>query len=100
MAARVSAGSRVIRLTSTRSGTLSRNIVRDGRRAGDVIARIRALTKGTPSPREKLDLSGTVQEVLALIGDEARKNKVTVRTRFAEDAHAVLGIVSSCNRSC
>ena len=60
------------------------DIVRDGKRAGEVIARIRALTKRTAPPREKLDLNDTVREVLALVGDEAKRNSV-------DDPDAVCG---------
>ena len=34
-------------------------------------------------PREKLDLNETIREVLALVGDEAKKKSVIIRTRFA-----------------
>ena len=68
-----------------------RDIVRDGKRAGEVIARIRALTKRTAPPREKLDLNDTVREVLALVGDEAKRNSVTIRTQFASDLSPVSG---------
>jgi PAS domain S-box-containing protein len=68
-----------------------RDIVRDGKRAGEVIARIRALTKRSAPPREKLDLNDTVREVLALVRDQAKGNSVTIRTRLAEDAFPVLG---------
>ena len=70
---------------------LSGDIVRDGKRAGEVIARIRALTKRTAPPREKLDLNDTIREVLVLVGDEAKRNSVTIRTRFADDVFPVLG---------
>jgi C4-dicarboxylate-specific signal transduction histidine kinase len=65
------------------------DIVRDGKRAGEVIARIRALTKRTAPPREKLDLNQTVQEVLALTGDQARRKRVLIYTRFASDVSPV-----------
>ncbi|HEV3333181.1 MAG TPA: PAS domain S-box protein [Bryobacteraceae bacterium] len=68
-----------------------RDIVRDGKRAGEVIARIRALTKRTAPPSEELDLNETVQEVLAIVGDEARKNSAVIRTQFANDLSPVLG---------
>ena len=68
-----------------------RDIVRDGKRAGEVIARIRALTKRTAPPREKLDLNETIREVLALVGDEAKRNSVTIRTLFADDLSPVSG---------
>jgi PAS domain S-box-containing protein len=67
------------------------DIVRDGKRAGEVIARIRALTRRTAPAREKLDLNETVGEVLAMVGDEARKNSVVIRTQFADDLSAASG---------
>ena len=68
-----------------------RRIVRDGKRAGEVIARIRALTRKAATPTEKLDLNETIGEVLALIGDEARRKSVIVRTQFADDLSPVSG---------
>ncbi|MBV9251762.1 MAG: PAS domain S-box protein, partial [Acetobacteraceae bacterium] len=68
-----------------------RDIVRDGKRAGDVIARIRALTKRAPPPAEKLDLNETVREVLALIDAEMKRNSVMMQTRFRDDVFPVLG---------
>ena len=67
-----------------------RDIVRDGKRAGEVIARIRALTKRTALPRRNNGLNETIREVLALVGDQAKKNSVTIRTQFADDAWPVL----------
>jgi PAS domain S-box-containing protein len=68
-----------------------RDIVRDGKRAGEVIARIRALTKRTALPREKLDLNETIREVLAIVGDEAKRKSAVIRTQFADDLSPVLG---------
>jgi PAS domain S-box-containing protein len=67
-----------------------RDIVRDGKRAGDVIARIRALTKRTALPKEKLNVNETIREVLALVGDQAKRNNVVFRTRFADEDCPVL----------
>ena len=69
----------------------ARDIVRDGKRAGEVIARIRALTKKAAASREKLDLNETIREVLALVGDEAKRKSVVIRTQFADDVFPVLG---------
>jgi len=69
----------------------ARRIVRDGKRAGEVIARIRALTKKAPTPREKLDLNETLRQVLALVGDEAKRKSVNIRTQFADDLSPVSG---------
>ena len=69
----------------------ARRIVRDGKRAAEVVARVRAMTKRTEAPREKLDVNETIRDVLALVGDEAKKNRVLIRTEFADDVFPVLG---------
>jgi PAS domain S-box-containing protein len=69
----------------------ARRIVRDGKRAGEIIARIRALTKKAVASRAKLNLNETIREVLALVGDEAKRNTVVIRTRFGDDVFPVLG---------
>jgi signal transduction histidine kinase len=69
-----------------------RDIVRDGKRAGAVIARIRALTnRAAQVLSEKLDLKETISEVLALVGDETKKRGVAVRSQFASDVSPVSG---------
>jgi PAS domain S-box-containing protein len=68
-----------------------RRIVGAGKHAGEVIARIRALTKRTAAPKERLDLNETIREVLPLVGDEAKRNKVMIRTQFADDASPIFG---------
>jgi signal transduction histidine kinase len=68
-----------------------RRIVRDGKRAGDVIARVRALATKTATAKERLDMNETAREVIALAGDELRKNRVAVRTEFAPELLPVLG---------
>ncbi len=68
-----------------------RRIVRDGKRAGEVIARIQGLTKRAATPREELNLNDTIREVLALVGDEAKKRNVLIRTQFAADLSPVSG---------
>ena len=61
-----------------------RRIVRDGKRAGEVVGRIRALTKRAATPRERLDLNEIIREVLALVGDEAKRKRVI-------DPHTICG---------
>jgi PAS domain S-box-containing protein len=69
----------------------ARRIVRDGRRAAEIIGRIRALTKRTAMPKGELDLNETIREILPLVGDEAKKKSVTIRTSFGNDVFLVLG---------
>ena len=68
-----------------------RRIVAAGRHAGEVIARIRALTTRTEAPAEKLDLNETIRQVLVLVGDKAKRHNVTIRTLFADGLSAVTG---------
>jgi PAS domain S-box-containing protein len=69
----------------------ARRIVRDGKRAAEIIARIRALTKRTAEHQERLDLNETIREVLPLVGDEAKKRSVIIRTFLAEEIFPVVG---------
>jgi PAS domain S-box-containing protein len=69
----------------------ARRIVRDGKRAGEVIARLRALAKRAATSRERLDLNETIQDVLALVSDEATKKSVITQTQFADDLSPVSG---------
>ncbi len=68
-----------------------RRIVRDGKRAGDVIARIRALATKTATTKERLDMNEAIREVVAFAQDEVRRNRVTLRTEFAPDLSLVWG---------
>jgi PAS domain S-box-containing protein len=69
----------------------TRRIVRDGKRAAEIIARIRALTKRTTEHREKLNLNETIREILLLVGDEAKKKSMNIGTSFAEGLFPVVG---------
>ncbi|PRX97550.1 ATP-binding sensor histidine kinase [Paraburkholderia sp. BL25I1N1] len=66
-------------------------IVRDARRASDVIGRIRALIKKAPSRKDRLEINDTVREVIELTRGEAAKNCVSVLTHFAEGLPLISG---------
>ena len=66
-------------------------IVRDGNRASEVIARIRALVRRTDTERGRLALNDVIGEVIALLKTELRRNKITVKTRLARRLPAVWG---------
>ena len=53
-------------------------IVADGNRASAVIARIRGFIKKAPEEKSELDVNEVIQEVLALVGPELQKNRVSV----------------------
>ena len=66
-------------------------IVRDALRAGEVIARIRALTRKDPTHKECLDLNETIEQVLVLARGELQKNRVVLHMELARDLPSVLG---------
>ena len=68
-----------------------RRIMRDGQRASQVIARVRALSQKTATEKEPLDLNAAIQEVLGLAQSEVNRTRVTLRTAFAPDLPRVLG---------
>jgi PAS domain S-box-containing protein len=68
-----------------------RRIIGAGKHAGEVIARIRAMTKRTAAAKEELDLNETIREILVLVGDEAKRQSVILRTSFAIDLSHVWG---------
>src|SRR5437867_4157642 len=66
-------------------------IVRDGNRAGEVIARIRALVQKTDTEKVRLDINQTVQEVVILMQNEAARKGVAIRMDLAANVPLVLG---------
>jgi signal transduction histidine kinase len=66
-------------------------IARDGRRASDVIGRIRALARKATTEKEMLDINEIIREVVALAEGEARRARAKVRTDLAVTLPRVLG---------
>jgi PAS domain S-box-containing protein len=66
-------------------------IARDGKRASDVISRIRALVRKTGSEKEQLNINQAIEEVVHLTKDEALRKGVVLRTERADDLPFVLG---------
>jgi PAS domain S-box-containing protein len=66
-------------------------IIRDGNRAGDVISGMRTLFKKAPTTKEPVDINEVAQEVLILTQTELKKNRVSLRTQFANDLPIVIG---------
>jgi PAS domain S-box-containing protein len=64
-------------------------VVADGHRAGEIIARIRALAKKAPARKEWLDINETIREVIALARSEVQRSGVALETRLSDDVHYV-----------
>jgi PAS domain S-box-containing protein len=66
-------------------------IARDGRRAADVIARIRTLARRTATEKEPLDMNEVIGDVIAVAAGEARSTRARVRTDLAGNLPRVIG---------
>jgi signal transduction histidine kinase len=66
-----------------------RRTMRDGNRASDVIARLRALFNKTEPAFESVDLNEATREVIALSLGELQSSQVSVRTELAADLQCV-----------
>jgi len=58
-------------------------IVEDGKRAGDVIERLRSLYKNSPPKRELVEVNEIVREMVVLLRGEANRYAVSIRTDLA-----------------
>jgi C4-dicarboxylate-specific signal transduction histidine kinase len=66
-------------------------IIRDGSRAAQVVARIRALSQKTRAARESVNINEAIEEIVVLIGAELQRDRVVLRMDLAADLPSVLG---------
>lgn len=66
-------------------------IVRDGKRAGEVIARIRAILKKSDPEKGAVDISRAIRNVVSVARDEAVRNGIRLRLDLAEKIPNVEG---------
>jgi len=69
----------------------ARRTIRDGKRASDVITRLRALFGKKDITTESIDLNEATLEVLALSRSELQRGQVVVQTQLANDLPPVIG---------
>ena len=69
----------------------ARRTIRDGRRAADVITRLRAIFGKKEPITEPVDLNEATREVIALTESELNRNGVLVRTELADDLPLATG---------
>jgi len=65
-------------------------IIREGKRAGDIVGRIRGLVQKSPPQKEPLDLNETILGVIALTRSEAQNHRVSLETRLSPHLPTVL----------
>lgn len=66
-------------------------VVRDGHRAGDVIASIRGLTKKSSTTMTELAINEVIADVTDLLRSELRQNEITLELDLAADLKALMG---------
>ena len=67
-------------------------IAADGRRAGEIVSRIRDLVKKAPGRRiESLNVNAVIVQVIALTGGEISNNGASLQTRMTDDLPLVWG---------
>jgi PAS domain S-box-containing protein len=69
----------------------ARRIIRDGRRAADVITRLRALFSKKESTLEPVDLNEATREVIALSMNDLQRNRVVLAAELADGLPPVTG---------
>jgi NO-binding membrane sensor protein with MHYT domain len=65
--------------------------VKDGRRAVEIIGRIRTLIKKEPPRKDALEINEAIVELIALTRGEVMKNNVSVRTQLGEGLPLIQG---------
>jgi predicted ATPase/signal transduction histidine kinase len=68
-----------------------RRITRDGSRAGEIVARIRALAKKAPPQKDPLNLNEIIAEVIAMVRSELQGNRVMLQTKLVSDLPLIFG---------
>jgi signal transduction histidine kinase len=69
----------------------ARRTIRDGNRAADVIARVRALFAKKEPAIEAVDLNEVTREAMALSLSDLQRNRVVLQSDLAEDLPAITG---------
>jgi len=66
-------------------------IVKDQRRAAEIISRIRLLFKKSTPEWEVVDVNESIREMIVLLRSEATRYNITVRTELAADLPRIMG---------
>ncbi|SRR6266404_2009069 len=69
----------------------AQDIIREGKRAGEVISRIRAFLRKTETEKAPLDINQTIRDVVILMRNEAEGKGVALHMELASNLPLVLG---------
>lgn len=65
-------------------------IIADGKRAADVVTRIRSLVSGAPPQKERMNVNDCIRGVIGLLEPEIRRNHIVVQTHLPGDLPLVM----------
>jgi signal transduction histidine kinase len=65
-------------------------VVRNGKRAADIINRIRSLSRKGDSQRQPVDINEVILEIIALLRNEAQRYSISIGTDLGEDLPKVM----------
>ncbi len=66
-------------------------IVKDGTRAGEIIAHVRALAKKNPLQKARFSINEILRETMMLTASEIQQNRIALQTDFRDDLPQVFG---------
>ncbi|MGL5164341.1 MAG: sensor histidine kinase [Afipia sp.] len=66
-------------------------IVREAKRASEIVGRIRSLAKKTPPKNDWFDINETVLETVALTFSEIQRNNVSLQTELQDELPSIFG---------
>ena len=87
------------RAGSARAERAVERMVGDGRRAAEVVRRLRALTRKEEPSRLPLDLNELVEEALPLVRHEFSRHQIVLQLELCRDYLRCSVIQCSCSRS-
>jgi C4-dicarboxylate-specific signal transduction histidine kinase len=74
-----------------RASQSATRIIRDANRASEVVQRVRDLIRNAPPAKARLDINEVIVEVTQLSREQVERQRILLRTQFADDAPQVWG---------
>ncbi len=68
-----------------------KRMIDDSLRAGEVLSRLRAMMKKSPPRTDLLNINDAILAVIALVGTEVQRNRISLRTELSNDLPLILG---------
>lgn len=68
----------------------AREMVKDARRAADIIDRVRTLYQKGPSQQDKVDMNELIREMVLVLSNEANRHSIKIQTELAEKLPIVI----------